>query len=175
MYVSVQFSSVAQLCLTLDNPMGCSMPSFPVLRYLPEFAQTHVHQIGDAIQPSSIVPFSSCLQPCPASGSFLKSQFFPSSGQSISVSYDLYIYGLSLWLSWWRICLQCGRPGVDPWVGKIPWRRERLPTPVFWPGEFHGLYSQSMGSQRVRHEWVTFTSLHIYVYMINCLKMFNNC
>ena len=30
-------------------------------------------------------------------------------------------------------------PGFDPWVGKIPWRRERLPTPVFWPGEFHGL------------------------------------
>ena len=29
---------------------------------------------------------------------------------------------------------------VDPWVGKIPWRRERLPTPVFWPGEFHALY-----------------------------------
>ena len=37
--------------------------------------------------------------------------------------------------------LQCGRPGFDPWVGKIPWRRERLPTPVFWPREFHGLYS----------------------------------
>ena len=34
-----------------------------------------------------------------------------------------------------------GDPGFDPWVGKIPWRRERLPTPVFWPGEFHGLYS----------------------------------
>ena len=31
--------------------------------------------------------------------------------------------------------------GVDPWVGTIPWRRDRLPTPVFWPGEFHGLYS----------------------------------
>ena len=31
--------------------------------------------------------------------------------------------------------------GFDPWVGKILWRRERLPTPVFWPGEFHGLYS----------------------------------
>ena len=31
--------------------------------------------------------------------------------------------------------------GFDPWVGRIPWRRERLPTPVFWPGEFHGLYS----------------------------------
>ena len=31
--------------------------------------------------------------------------------------------------------LQCGRPGFDPWVGKMPWRRERLPTRVFWPGE----------------------------------------
>ena len=37
--------------------------------------------------------------------------------------------------------LQHGRPGFDPWVRKILWRRERLPTPVFWPGEFHGLYS----------------------------------
>ena len=36
------------------------------------------------------------------------------------------------------ICLQCGRPGFDPWVGKIPWRREWIPTPVFLPGEFHG-------------------------------------
>ena len=32
-------------------------------------------------------------------------------------------------------------PGFHPWVGQIPWRRERLPPPVFWPGEFHGLYS----------------------------------
>jgi len=31
------------------------------------------------------------------------------------------------------------RPGFDPWVGKIPWRRERLPTTVFWSGEFHGI------------------------------------
>ena len=34
-----------------------------------------------------------------------------------------------------------GRPGFDPWVRKIPWRWERLPMPVFWPGEFHGLCS----------------------------------
>ena len=33
------------------------------------------------------------------------------------------------------------QPGFNPWVGKLHWRRERLPTPVFWPGEFHGLYS----------------------------------
>ena len=35
---------------------------------------------------------------------------------------------------------KCGIPEFDPWVGKISWRREQLPTPVFWPGEFHGLY-----------------------------------
>ena len=35
-------------------------------------------------------------------------------------------------------CLQCRRPGFNPWVGKIPWRREWLPDPVFLPGEFHG-------------------------------------
>jgi len=34
--------------------------------------------------------------------------------------------------------LQWGTPGFNPWVGKSPWRRERLPTPVFWPEEFHG-------------------------------------
>ena len=49
------------------------------------------------------------------------------------------ILGLPLWLSCYRICLQCRRPGFDPWVGKIPWRR--IPTPVFWPREFHRLYS----------------------------------
>ena len=36
------------------------------------------------------------------------------------------------------VCLQCGRPGFDPWVGKIPWRRKWQPTPVFLRGESHG-------------------------------------
>ena len=44
--------------------------------------------------------------------------------------------------------------GVDPWVGKISWRREKLSTPVFWPGEFHELYSP--WDRRVRHNWATF-------------------
>ena len=46
------------------------------------------------------------------------------------------------------------RAGFNPWVGNMPWRRERLPTPVFWPGESHGL---SMRSQKIGHDWVTFT------------------
>ena len=45
------------------------------------------------------------------------------------------------WLRQLRIRLQCRRPGSDPWVRKIPWRREWLPTPVFLPGEFHGQWS----------------------------------
>ena len=75
----------------------------------------------------------------------------------------LPLSGLPWCLRWLRICLQCGRPGFSPWVEKIPWRKERVPTPVFWPGEFHGQRSlagyKSMGSPRVRHNWETFTSL----------------
>ena len=51
--------------------------------------------------------------------------------------------------------LQSGRPEFDPCIGKIPWRREWLPTPILWPGDSFGL--QSMGWQRVGHDWVTFT------------------
>ena len=47
---SVQFSSVAQSCLTLCDPMNCSTPGFPVLHHHRELAQTHVHWVGDAIQ-----------------------------------------------------------------------------------------------------------------------------
>ena len=51
------------------------------------------------------------------------------------------ILGLPLWLSWYSIHLQFRTPGFSPWVGKIPWRRKRLSTPVLWPGEVHGLCS----------------------------------
>ena len=47
-----QFSSVTQLCLTLCDPVNCSMPGLPVYHQLPEFIQTPVHWVGDAIQPS---------------------------------------------------------------------------------------------------------------------------
>ena len=56
---SVQFSSVTQLCPTLCDPMDCSTPDFPVHHQLLELAQTHVHWVGDAIQPSH--PVSSPL------------------------------------------------------------------------------------------------------------------
>ena len=75
---SVQSLSHVWLFVT---PMDCSMPDFPVL----ELTQTHVYRAGDAIQPSHL-PFFSCLQSFPASGSFPRSQFFASGGQSIGAS-----------------------------------------------------------------------------------------
>ena len=84
--VAVQFSSVAQSYQTLCDPMDCSMPGLPVHHQLPEFTQTHVHWVSDVIQPSFVIPFSSCPQSFPASGSFQMSQFFASGGHSIGVS-----------------------------------------------------------------------------------------
>ena len=59
----VQFSSVAQLCPTLCDPMNRSTPGLPVHHQLPEFTQTHVHGVGDAIQPSH--PLTSPSPPAP--------------------------------------------------------------------------------------------------------------
>ena len=56
---SVQFSSVAQSCLTLCNPMDCHTAGFPVYHQLLEFTQTHVHWLSDAIQPSHPLMFPS--------------------------------------------------------------------------------------------------------------------
>ena len=61
MVSSVQFNSVAQSSLTPCDPMDCSTPDFPVHHQLPELAQTHVHQVSDAIQPS--YPLSSSSPP----------------------------------------------------------------------------------------------------------------
>ena len=80
--------SVTQTCLTLCEPMDYSMPGFPVLHHLLEFAQAHVCGVGDAILPSHPLwsPFSSSLQPFPASGSFPVSWLFTSGGQRTGAS-----------------------------------------------------------------------------------------
>ena len=83
----VQFSSVTKLCPTVCHPMDCSTPGIPVHHQLPELAQTHVHQVGDDIQPS--LPLLSPTPPAfnlPASGPFPMSHIFASEGQSIGVS-----------------------------------------------------------------------------------------
>ena len=87
LFSSVQFTSVTQSCPTLCDPMNRSTPGLPFHQQLLEFTQTHVHRVGDAIQPSHpVIPFSSYPQSLPASGSFPMSQLFTSGGQSVGVS-----------------------------------------------------------------------------------------
>jgi len=86
-FSSVQFSSVAQSCLTLCDPMNHSTPGLPVHHQLPESTQTHVHcRWCHLTISSSVIPFSSCPQSLPASVSFPMSQLFTWGGQSIGVS-----------------------------------------------------------------------------------------
>ena len=69
------------------QPMDCSMPAFPILHHFPEIAQNCVRWVSDVVQPSRpVIPFSSCPQSFPASGSFPMSQVFASGGQSIGAS-----------------------------------------------------------------------------------------
>ena len=58
---AIQFSSVAQLCLTLCNPMDCSTPGFPVHHQHPELAQTHVHLVDDGIHTLEVTTAQSFL------------------------------------------------------------------------------------------------------------------
>ena len=74
-FSSVQFSSVAQSCPTLCDPINRSMPGLPVHHQLPEFTETHVHQVSDAIQPSH--PLASPSPP--ASNPSQHQSFFPMS------------------------------------------------------------------------------------------------
>ena len=85
--ITVQFSSVAQSWPTLCDPMNRSTPGLPVHHQLPEFTQTHVHRVSDAIQPSH--PLSSPSPPAPNPSqhqSLFQSQLFAWGGQSTGVS-----------------------------------------------------------------------------------------
>ena len=102
--LSVQFSSVTQSCSTLCKPMNHSTPGLPVRQQLPEFTQTHVHWVSDAIQPSH--PLSSPSPPAP-SPSFSMSQLFTWGGQSIGVSASASVLPMNTqdwsalgWTSW---------------------------------------------------------------------------
>ena len=74
--------------------------------------------------------------------------------------------GASLVAQTERVSLQCRRPGIDPWVGKIPWRREWQPTLVFLPGEFHGQRSL-MGYSPWSHKELNTTEQLTHTHMYN--------
>ena len=60
------------------------------------------------------------------------------------------------------VCLQCGRPGFDPWVGKIPWKRKWQPTLVLLPGKFHGQRNSVGYSPKDHKESHTAKQLHFH-------------
>ena len=105
---SVQFSSVTRSCPTLCDPMNHSMPGLPVHHQHPEFTQTHVHRVSNAIQPSH--PRSSPSPPAPNPSqhqSFPMSQLFAWGGQSTGVSASAsflskksQVWSLSEWTGW---------------------------------------------------------------------------
>ena len=103
----VQFSSVTQF--DLCNPMDCITPGFPVHHPFQELDQIHIHwsQWCHPTISSSVVPFSSCFQSFPASGSFPVNQFFASGGQTIGVSASVSILPMNIqdwfplgWTGW---------------------------------------------------------------------------
>ena len=78
----------------------------------------------------------------------------------------LYL-GLLWWLRGLSVCLECRRPGFDPWVGKIPWRRKWQPTPVLLPGESHGGRSLIGYSPRGHKESDTTERLYLLTYLLS--------
>ena len=105
---SVQFSSIAQSCPTLCDPMNQSTPGLPVHHQLLEFTQTHVHRVSDAIQPSHPCrPLLLLPSIFPASGSFQMSQLFASGGQIMGVSASTSVLPMNTqdrssleWIAW---------------------------------------------------------------------------
>ena len=95
-----QFSSVAQSCLTLCDPMNCSTPGLPVHHQHSEFTQTHVHRVGDAIRPS--LPLSSHSPPAPN----------PSQHQSLSNESTLRMRWPKYWSFSFSIILSKEHPGL---------------------------------------------------------------
>ena len=124
--VEPQFSSVTQSCLTLHDPMGCSMPGLPIHHQLPEL--THVHWVRDAIQPSHTLS-----SPSPSTFNLCQHQ------------------GLFKWVS---SSYQVGEGNANPLQYSLAWK-------ILWREEPGGL--QSMGSQRVGHDWAAKLSLSYQV------------
>ena len=101
---SVQFSSVDQSCPTLSDPMNCTTPGLPVHHQLPEFTQTHVHRVSDAIQPS---PQLSPSPPAPN----------PPSIRVFSSESTLHMRWPKYWSFSFSIIPSKEHPGLIEWTG----------------------------------------------------------
>ena len=155
----LQFSSVTQSCPTLCDPMNRSTPGLHVHHQLPEFTQTHVHRVGDAIQPSHslLAPSLPVRWHHPYGRKWRRTKeplglflgikfskqlcFYTAMVSSSRYPWNIIKYlihmGHPRYLSAKESTCQCTRSSFDPWFGKIPWRREWQLTTVFMTGKFH--------------------------------------
>ena len=118
--------SVSSVLADSCDPMDCSLPGSSVHGiFLARILEWVALPSSRGSSPSRDQPASPALE----ADSLLLSHW---------ESLYLYTHKLPWWLRRECICLQCGRPGFDPWVGKIPWRRKWQPTPGLLPGKSHG-------------------------------------
>ena len=122
-----KFSSVSQSCLTLCDPMDCSTPGLPVHHQLPELAQTHVHWVSDAIQPSRPLLSSSPPAFNLAQHQGQMSQFFTSGGQSIGVSASASVLPMNI-QDWFPLGWTCWISFLAPTVQIFP--SSAVPQPL---------------------------------------------
>ena len=179
--------------------MDCSTPGLPVHHQLPEFAQTHVHWVGDAIQPSHPLPL-----PCSPALSLSQHQSLTGVNKSWQYNAPSWTHHPApTFINSWpilfscSICSPCSLPGfpggsvvkkiclpvwemqIRPWIGKIPWRRKWQPTPVFLPGKFHGQRFLAGYSLWGRKSWTrlsnwTTISWTIYVSYVNTSSLWKS-
>ena len=125
--------SVAPSCLTFYDPMDCSTPGFPVLHHLPELAQTHVHWVNDAIQPSHPLSPSSppALNPSQHQGLFQG----VSSPHQVNKVLELQLHSVKATLHLPSICCSCGE-GVRPSNTVLFTEADSLVWPGCWPRAF---------------------------------------
>ena len=102
-------------------------------------------------------------------------RWVPHAIEQLPVSYLFYTWlGLPWWLSGKELTYQCRKHGLDPWIRKIPWRRERQPTPVFLPGKSHGQRSllgySPWGHKRVGHDLAT-KQQQVYIFQCYSLNL----
>ena len=111
--------SVTKLCLTLCDPMDCSLLGFHVHHYFPEITQTHVHWVGDAIQPSHplVSPSPPAFNLSQHQGFIPMSQFFASGGQSIGTSASPSVFPMNI-----QNCFPLGLTGGISLLSKRLWR-----------------------------------------------------
>ena len=145
--------SVAKLCLTLCHPMDCSTPGFPVLRYLPEFAQTHILWVGDVI-PSS----HPLLTLSPSALNMSQNQFLVH-----------WVPPCVRWPKYWSFSIRPSNEYSELISSKIDWSEKAMAShsstlvwKIPWMEEPGRL--QSMGSLRVGHDWMISLSLFTFMH-----------